>query len=93
MSVDCTLCREPIDIDGPAVVELRSDQESPWGWVEFLEDWRGDGGRFTHPICFAETHGVAKLVELVTKRERINRMGFWKLIDQRDELRRRLGSS
>jgi hypothetical protein len=91
---DCIVCGRPIPQDGPAVVEYRDNREElTWGWVEFVEDWRGGISRFIDPVCFADAHGVAALVELVTKRERINRKGLWTLIEERDELRKRLGSS
>ena len=59
-----------------------------WAWVPFLEDWRGGPSTFIHPVCFADTKGVPALLELVTPRERINRDGFWKLIQEIEDLRK-----
>ena len=89
----CTVCGKPFaNADDSAVVEIQERPDEPWGWVAFLEDWRGsapDGGlsRMIHPECFAELHGASALVGVIHRRERIKRDGVWKLIDERDRLR------
>jgi hypothetical protein len=84
----CELCGEALEGDGPAVVQfLDMSEVMSWAWVSFLEDWRGGLTTFIHPVCFAEAKGLPALLELVTRRERINRDGFWKLIQERDDLR------
>jgi hypothetical protein len=47
---------------------------------------------FIHPECFAELHGVSALIGVIHRRERIERDGFWKLIDERNQLRAQLKS-
>ena len=87
MAAKCKICEELLDGEGPAVVELTDDRKAvSWAWVSFLEDWRGGLSIFIHPVCFAETKGISALLELVTRRERIDREGLWKLIQERDDL-------
>lgn len=91
--LDCIRCGKPVDASGPAVCEYtsRESETLQWGWVEFVEDWRGGTVSLLHPVCFAEAHGVEKLVEVVHRRDEINRGVVPKLMAKIEELRRQLG--
>ena len=73
-ALDCIICRAHLDSGGPAVCQLG---DSSWGWVAFIEDWRGGPVDLIHPVCFAERYGIAKLVDVVHERDKIERSGRW----------------
>jgi hypothetical protein len=92
--LDCIVCGQAVDARGPAVCQLRSREgDITWGWVEFVEDWRGGYVDLIHPVCFADSHGVEKLVELVHQRDERNRGLVPKLMMKAQDLRKRLGDS
>jgi hypothetical protein len=67
------ICHRALDPSGPGVSQLQRDGETTWGWVAFIEDWRGGRTGFAHPLCFADAHGVERLVEVVHARDRRER--------------------
>lgn len=93
--LDCIQCGKPVDARGPAVCQYtsRKTQALEWGWVEFVEDWRGGFVDLVHPVCFAEAHGVETLVEIVHERDEINRGVVPELMMRIDDLQKKLRSS
>jgi hypothetical protein len=69
----CTICRQPIDTSGPAVCQYEGrDGTNTWGWVAFVDDWRGGPVDLMHGACFASEHGAQALVDVVHARDVIN---------------------
>jgi hypothetical protein len=85
----CTICSAEIARDGSAVLAFGDPEE--YQYVPFLRDLQTKGTRLMHPQCFAAEHGARTLVEVVHAEDRRNRDGFWRLIDERDSLRKRAG--
>jgi hypothetical protein len=92
--LDCVVCGRAVDARGPAVCQIRTREgDLDWGWVEFVEDWRGGYVDLIHPVCFAEEHGVEKLVDVVHERDERNRGVVPDLMMRIDDLRKQLGDS
>jgi len=93
--LNCIVCGKGISIRGPAICQYHAKGVGQalgaltWGWVEFVEDWRGGGVDLMHAVCFAETHGVSALIAAVHRRDELNRGVVPRLMMEIDELRKR----
>ena len=93
----CAVCGKPFaHPDDPAVVEIPERPAEAWGWAAFLDDWRGpcrvEAYRISCIRSVLQNFRISVLIEVIHRRERIDRDGFWKLIGERDQLRAQLKS-
>ena len=89
----CPVCEKPLDGAGPAVGVFGRPEQAMY--IEFVEDLRASGFELIHPVCFAASRSVERLVEVVHERDLKDRGWPWKmdrLEREIEELRRRLSS-
>lgn len=84
----CVICGHQIDAEGPGVCQTHTAGSTVWGWVEFIEDWRGGYVDLIHPACFAREHGVDALIAVFHERDIINSGAVERLMMENDRLRR-----
>jgi hypothetical protein len=72
----------------PFRLSVSNGSQTGYGWVAFIEDWRGGSATFIHPACFAETGGIASLLDVVHRRDLIERGSVLRVMI--DDLRKRL---
>jgi hypothetical protein len=75
--VTCPACDREIDGAGPAVGVYGKPEQAMY--IEFVEDLRASGFELIHPVCFAASRGIERLVGVVHERDLKDRGWPWKM--------------